>query len=237
MLVNRQFNIIRIFFLLVLVIFSQQACIKNDPTNISSEIAVQPEYSLPIGTPTVWMNEMVTSVDLGEPLDTTLQPITDSVNTFLYNNSYYKPSEHVFYYSITEPFSFITFKNQLDKIKSFMIRVNTINQIPAEIKLQVSFRDEYNNVIALLFSDSALTIPAATFDNRGNTIAPSQLMKVDNTFSKDEIAALTDVQNILITTQLTIHNPKGTFIRFYPTQNLWIQIGLRIKFDISLNDL
>ena len=62
-------------------------------------------------------------------------------------------------------------------------------------------------------------------------------MKVDNTFSKDEIAALTDVQNILITTQLTINNPKGTFIRFYKSQNLWIQIGLRIKFDISLNDL
>ena len=128
MLVNRQFNTIRNFLLFVLVILTQQTCIKSDPTNISSDINTQPEYSLPIGTPTVWMNQIVTSVDLGEPIDT-LEPILDSLNTFLYDNTYYKPSNHVFDYSITEPFSFITFKNQLDKIKSFMLRVNTINQI------------------------------------------------------------------------------------------------------------
>jgi hypothetical protein len=232
---NSQFNTVHNFFLFILVIFNLQACIKNDPTNISSDITVQPEYSLPIGTPTVWMNEFVASINLGMPLDS-LQPFADSANTFFYDNSYYTILS-VLHYSMTEPFSFITFKNQLDKIKSFMLRFNAVNQIPMDINLQVDFRDENNQVLASLFRDSALTIPAATIDIQGNVISQSQLMKVDNYFTHDEIIALTDVQNISITTQLIIINPQGTIIRFYSSQDLLIQIGLRIAFDISLNDL
>jgi len=215
--------------------FVLQSCIKNDPGNISSDIAIQPEYSLPIGSPTFLMDQYASKVNLGLPIDT-LQPLADSLLTFLYNNTCYN-SPLVLRDSLLEPFSFITFKDQLEKIKSFMLRTNVINRIPAEIKLQVYFIDAAGQVIDSLYGDSALTVRAASIDDLGNVNGQAEMWKVDNTFSKDEVLTLAYVQYLLIKTRITIVNPKGAIVRFYSSQDIWIQLGLRIAFDINLNDL
>jgi hypothetical protein len=119
-----------------------------------------------------------------------------------------------------------------------MLRINATNRIPAEIKLQVYFRDADNQVIVTLFNnDSLLVIPAAIIDKSGNVTKQSQLLKIDNHFNHNQIMQLANAENILIYTQITIVNPKGTIIRFYSSQDIIIQLGLRIAFDISLNDL
>jgi len=216
----------------VLLIFT--SCIKEDITNIEGDFAIKPEYAIPIGSPAVFLKEFVTLLNSLNPIDTS--NVQDSTEVFYYEDAFYELPSNLQFLQLLE-FSFITLEDKIDYFTNLMFRTNVVNAIPARVKMQAYFLDQEYNYLDSLYKQGALILKSANIDLHGKVTSPSEVWKYDVNLSKEEIKNLLGVHYIIIKTELYIEQPEFAFTKYYSEQDLWIQLGAKIKLDLNLNEL
>ena len=112
-----------------------------------------PEYSLPIGSETIYMEDLVEDYFVGliNIPDTSL--MSDTLSVFYYDSLFYI-NPLIFEYEGERTFDFRSLNEKTDYITSAMIRTNCVNGIPARFYFQVFLFD-----IAHQLVDSVLMLP------------------------------------------------------------------------------
>jgi hypothetical protein len=220
--------------ILLLGVLNFYSCIKEDVTNIEpGNNGLTPEYALPIGTIQLYVNKYLPDSSLihEEP-----DSINSNINSLLYYGGDYYQNPFYTSYSVIQSFSLGSNATNLDSIISAMFRINAVNYIPTLIKIQVNFLDLNKNPMFSLFDTDTLQIPSAAFDANGNVIGSGDLWKKDYPLPSNRISQLGDVKYIQIYTGLEFPPPinDSILIPFYSTQNIWIQIGGKVKLKLAL---
>ena len=223
-MINLPNNIIlSILFIFVLGV----SCIKNDLEENDNDLALNPEYSLPIGSVEITLGEIVLP-NLDD--DTADIPKED---IFYYDGDYFRSPQSLFWRDIIT-FDFSKLTDNFDSIESLMLRVNVVNEIPAQSNLIVSFSNAAGTETDILFTN--FIIESAQFSGNGNVI-PSEQYKNDFDFDKSDILNFIDKKTININLQLTIKNPSDEIIQYISSQSLQIQLALRFSFESNPDEI
>lgn len=221
---------------LFMLLLSLNSCVDKDLTNFGESVYVHPEYSVPVGNETIYMEDIVEDyfADLIEIPDTLLS--NDTLSVFHYDSVfYYNP--FILEFEDEHTFDFSSMADRTEYITSAMIRTNCINGIPARFKFQVYLFDRSWLIIDSVYKDGPMIIDQAETDSLGQVIKPHELWKHDTYLSKEIINRLPDVYYIYSTLSVEIENFSATYIQYLKKQQFWSQLGLRIKLDIPLHEL
>ncbi len=212
------------------------SCIDKDLTNLGESVYVTPEYSLPIGNDTIYMEDLVDEYFSGLiPIaDTSLVP--DTVNIFYYDSIFYMNPLR-FEFESEQTFDFGSLAGKTEYITSAMIRTNCINGIPARFYFQVYLFDYSQQMVDSVYKDGPLIIEPAKTDNTGQITQEGKLWKHDAYLSQEIINRLNDVYYLYTTVTVEIENYHATQIPYLKNQEFWSQLGLRVKLDLPLHEL
>ena len=219
-----------LWLVLMIVTFAFNACVDDNFNDIDTSITYDANFSLPLGN---------SAPTIGEFLDTiNLIPIPDWVDKdkasfFLYDSVYYYSPGRI-NVSTEGYFSLDPFQNDTIEITSLMFRTNVVNGIPAEIDLQLFFIDSTGMVIDSLYSTGPLRIQPAIVDSLGNVTATYEIWELDNYLSDDKIDDISDSQYIEVRTEIIIPDSSEGTVAFSSTQEIWIQVGIRVGILIDL---
>lgn len=224
-------KIFRSIFTAVLIAFLFSSCIEDDIGNIGSEISLTPEYAIPIGSPEFEMDEFFTASALGIPLDTS--DMNDTSSFMEYDNQFYQTIYSV-EHTETFPVNLASLESSQELFISIMFRTNAINKIPARIQSQAYFLNASSVIIDSLYN-SPLILEAAQVDEFGELIQAYELWEYDVYLSQEKLEQFTQVSYIQVSSKLYTNNATE-ILSFYSSQALWIQLGAKIKLDLSENE-
>jgi len=215
---------------LFLSVLAFNSCIDDNFTDIDPTVVYDAEFSLPLGADTLLMEQLVQSVSLVEiPTDVD----KDTVPYFLYDSVYYY-SPGTLSDSITLPLILTAFENETAEITSLMFRINMANLIPAEFLIQVYFADSNLAILDSLYEDGPFSLDPAQTDEYGNVIASWEVM-IDEYLSPGKFEVLTDMTNVILSSQMIIPDSSTDSVPFYPDQSLWMQVGIRVGLKMTIN--
>jgi hypothetical protein len=228
---------LRLFFLgLFILLLGLYSCVDKDLTNIGESVYVDPEYSIPIGNETIYMENLVDDYagDLIEIPDTL--HIYDSLSIFNYDSILYI-NPLVLEFEGERTFDFSSLADRTEYITSAMIRTNCINNIPARFEFQVYLYDSGRLLIDSVYNNGPLIVEQAETDSLGQVTKRHELWKHDTYLSQEIIDRLPDVYYVYSTLTVEIENFSATQIKYLNDQWFWSQLGLRIKLDLPLHEL
>lgn len=228
-------NIGKIFLVVIIVIFLS-GCIDKDLGNINNTLNYTPEYSLPIGNDTIVMSEMVEEYfgDLIFWPDTNLIPDTAFV---LYYNSKFYTGVQTFEFVGEMPLNFTAFTENVDYATSLMLRVNSVNNIPARAFTQYYLLDVSHNIIDSIYHNGPLEIPSAEVDSTGRVIKTGEVWKSDVYVDTNTLSRLADVYYLRSVSRIELVNYNIKNIQYLADQKIWLQLAFRIKLDIPLHEI
>ena len=211
---------------LFLSVLAFNSCIDDNFTDIDTSITYDTDASLPLGNVSLLMESFMDTI--------ILVPIPDDDTTlfFLYDSVYYYSPGKI-KLSTSGYFSLAPFENDTVKITSLMFRTNAVNGIPAEIDHQLYFADTSNTIIDSLYSTGPMRIEPAPTDDEGNVTGTYEIWKVENDLSPAMIDKISETQYIFLSAELIIPDSQHDTIPFYSSQDIWIQIGIRVGLKID----
>ncbi len=219
-----------LYYLLFFIMSTMHSgCYDKNFENISENINVTPEYSIPLGFSDILIDDIVNDNRWRlHPVNDT----SDSMNIFVYDNLFYQnPITIRTFYTID--FDINSIVDQLDYVVSVMVRANCINSIPGKLSFQLYFVN--NNVIVDSLYDKWVVIDAARTDNNGNVI-PAESWKNDANLTESQINNLYNVGEIWLDTKLETSNYWENNVKYFSDQKSWFQVGIRINLDLPLNE-
>ena len=212
---------------LFLSVLAFNSCIDDNFTDIDTSITYDTDASLPLGNVSLLMESFMDTI--------ILVPIPDDDTTlfFLYDSVYYYSPGKI-KLSTSGYFSLAPFENDTVKITSLMFRTNAVNGIPAEIDHQLYFANADSIVIDSLYSLGPMKIEPAPTDDDGNVTQPYEIWEEDSPpFSEEMIDKISETQYIFLSAELIIPDSQHDTIPFYSSQDIWIQIGIRVGLKID----
>ncbi|MBN1118084.1 MAG: hypothetical protein JXA77_12810 [Bacteroidales bacterium] len=233
--INKAHNI-KLLYYVVAVIFLFSACIDDDIKNIEDNVIFSPEYSIPVGSDSVTMAEVVDNY----PFDLILIPDSldnlDSLNIFLFDSSsYFSPV--YFDYSSDYTYNLGGIANKIDYITSLMLRLNCINGIPARVQLQVYFLNQFEIALDSVFQDGRMIIEAATTNDEGEVIDKYKLFKHDIYLDQEFIDIMSQTTTVRVSSRIELVNFNVRHIRYFSENDFWMQLGVRFKLELPVNDV
>lgn len=221
-------NISYLFFLSFLLF----SCIDDDLTNISQSVQLNPSYSLPIGTIVYDLKDELERIERFAYLSSV--PASDSIKI---NEVVYPLPVQFQQFKITQSYIFNYTMVGVDheKIKSILFRLVIKNSFPTETILRIIFADELNYTIEEPFPDG-LTIPPASFDDKGNVTVPSESI-LDLPVSEKLMNNFNQIRTIVIRSTVNATNPDLAIVHFNSSLNMSIHIGARIELEYNTNEL
>lgn len=228
----RFYYLFGLFFLFIFL----NSCIDKDLTNIGETVYVTPEYSIPIGNETIYMDDLVEEYfgDLFEIPDTLL--FNDTISVFYYDSIFYN-NPILLEFEGERTFDFSSLSEKTEYITSAMIRTNCINGIPARFHFQVYLYDYARQIVDSVYTSGPLVIEPAITDSLGQIVQSGELWKHDAYLSREVIERLPDIYYIYSTVTVEIENYSATYIQYLNDQEFWSQLGLRVKLDLPLHEL
>ncbi len=223
-------NYFQIRIILFLSVLAFNSCIDENATDIDPTIIYDAEFSLPLGSDTLLMEQLVQTVSLIQIPDTVDK---DSVQYFLYDSVYYY-SPGTLSDSISTPLNLAAFENDTAEITSLMFRINAANFIPAEFLVQLYFADSNKLILDSLYEDDPFRLDPAQTDEYGNVIGSWEILK-DDYLPPEKIEKISDMTNVILSSTMIIPDSSTGSIPFYPDQSLWIQVGIRVRLKITIN--
>ena len=223
-------NYFQIRIILFLSVLAFNSCIDENATDIDPTIIYDAEFSLPLGSDTLLMEQLVQTV--------TLIPILgdfdkDTIPYFLYDSVYYYSPESLSD-STSAPLILTPFESDTATITSLMFRMNVTNLIPAEFLIQVYFADSNNIILDSLYEDGPFRLDPAQTDEYGNVIGLWEILKDDN-LPPEKIEKISDMTNVILSSTMIIPDSSTDSIPFYPDQSLWIQVGIRVRLKMTID--
>ncbi len=218
---------VRIFILSLLLLYG---CIDRDYDNIDNTIIYDAEFSLPVG------DTLLTAGDFVDTAGLTVIPDSvdkDTISWFLYNGIfYYSPGSLSDTSRMT--LSLGDFFTDTSEIVSLSFRVNAVNEVPADMSVQLYLADGNRVILDSLFREGPFDLKAASTGPDGHVTAPFEVWKMDIPFTQEQIGRLASVQYALREVHLTVPDSRNDSIPFYSGQQLWLQMGVRIGLKIKL---
>ncbi len=222
-------KILLVFFVITAFLIS---CIDDDATDISPTIEYEAEFSLPVGTDTITLAQLLYNVPLikiDEPFD------KDTVSYFFYDSVYYY-SPGTLKDSVSAPLILAPFENDTAEITTLMFRINAANFIPAKFMVQVYFADSNKVILDSLYEDGPVFLESAYTNDIGIVIGPWETI-IDNYLPSEKIDKLNDMTDVILSTKMTIPDSSADTVPvpFYHDQSLWIQVGIRVGLKMTVN--
>jgi hypothetical protein len=216
--------------LLIALLFLFNACYKKNiqPTNTFG--TYHPEFSIPIGTPDLNLEQYLQLVRLIPVPDPAAVP--DSLIMNYEDQFWEKP--YMLEYSIDQRFN-LSMENSDSPVSSLMFRVNARNYIPAQIELQVYFVVDEVFVLDSLYSNR-LVLNAAGIDNRGVVTHSFELYEKDAFIDERKLGLFNQVTSLRIYTRLIIDDIEGIDPKYYSDQSLLMQFAARVQLYINLDE-
>lgn len=222
----------QIQFLLILGIITFSACVDDNYNDIDTSLIYDAEASLPLGNTNPMLSEILDTIDL-IPIPEWVDK--DKASFFLYDSVYYYSPGRIDV-STSGFFSLDPFQNDTIEISSLMFRTNVINGIPATIDLQLYFTDSTGIVLDSLYSTGPLRIEPAMVDSIGNVTASYEISELDIYLSDDKIDSISNSQNIEVSAVIIIPDSSQGTVAFTSSQEIYIQVGIRVGFKIVISD-
>lgn len=225
-----------IFLSGVILAITLTGCIDKDLGNIDNTLYYTPEYSLPIGSDSLYMQDMFEEYfgDLTFWPDSFLIP--DTAFVFYYNSEFYT-GVRTFEFTGEMPLDFTTFTKNIDYVTSLMLRTNCVNSIPAKISVQYYLQDENYNVIDSVYHNGPLVIPPAEIDSTGRVISTGEVWKSDVYVDTNTLSRLDEVYYLTSVSRIELSDFNISKIQYLADQNIWLQLGFRIKLDVPLHEI
>jgi hypothetical protein len=200
-----------------------QSCIKDDVTNIQDNLLVSPTYSVPIGSISFVMDDIIGSSAFDTiPADTSLT--NDSV--FFFNDKRYAmPPDSYVDTVFLGTYDFSSLQEWIDKATYLMFRLNIENAIPAEVLVQVSLLDGSQNLLFSLLIPPGLIIPSESIVSPYDT----------DPLTITEIQLLPDARYVQVYVRLKIQ-PASSDVLYYSNQYFDVQIGVRIGLESNISE-
>jgi len=222
------------FYLLLILLLS--GCVKDKVTDIVDNSYYTPEYSLPVGSRDFTMEDYINEYpgNLIQIPDTAI--LADTIDFLYYDSLFYNYIRH-FDLQTVQTFNFSAYSDKLEYITSLTFRTNYVNGIPGGLAMQIYFLGAAENILDSVYKDGWFTILTAITNNNGLVTEKRESWKNDTPLSEQMIDMLPDVYYVRILTRLETENFNATKINYFFNQNLWVQLGIRIKLEIPLNEV
>lgn len=215
-------------FIVLLFLFT--ACYDKNIEPVNEFGFYRPEFSIPIGTPDLNLEQYLELVQLVPVPDTSNVP--DSL--IIYYEDQFWENPYVLEYSFDQAFS-LAVENEDSPVSSIMFRVNARNHVPAHIEIQVYFIADEVFVLDSLY-ETRLILNAAQINDKGEAIAPYELFKKDAFIDEQKLELFNQVSTLRIYTRLIIENSAGANPKYYSNQSIWLQFAARVQLNINLDE-
>ena len=206
------------------------SCIDKDAGDIDPSIVYDAEFSLPVGDSLLQAQQFVDTTVLIPVPDTVDR---DTVPWFLYDGIFYYSPDTLYYRSEAQV-SLSDFYTDTSEIVSLTFRVNAVNRVPARMALQLYFADAGRVVFDSLFPEGPLWLEAAATDASGEVTKPAELWKKDIVLTPSQVAAMQQMEYVFEEYRLVLPDSRTDSIPFYPEQEVWLQLGVRVGVKIVL---
>jgi hypothetical protein len=213
-----------------LVAVSLTSCIDKDAGDIDPSLVYDAEFSLPLGDSLLQAWQFVDTTSL-VPLPDTVDK--DTIAWFLYDGVFYFSPGELYYRSETA-LSLSDFITDTSEITSLTFRINAVNRVPARMALQLYFADGNRVVLDSLFPDGPLLLEAAGTGAGGEVTLPYELWKKDVPFTASMIEELQRMEYAIEEYRLILPDAAVDSIPFYPDQEVWLQMGVRVGLKITV---
>jgi len=204
--------------LAVSAIWLTASCLKDAPEALPDRIVWDPLLAFPLGDDQYGMNHVsgfdTTLLDLDTV--TGLPEWVDHVTVEMRGNL---------------DFALSSIQDNLDYIKSVLLRVSFQNGFPDEIYAQGYFEDEADNQIDSFFLDGPVPVPPGRLSDDGELLGAGEAIR-DSYFDRDRILPLEAATHVTLRAFFIVTDPDSALIPHYPTFELEVHVGA--MFDLTM---
>jgi hypothetical protein len=121
-------------------------------------------------------------------------------------------------------------------IKSVVISVSTINELPIELGLQVYMLDEFYMVLDSVFDGDMVFLPSSEVDSDGKLLSASENNNSIN-FHTERLGSLEEIRFLRIEATLLTSGSGNQFVKFYSDYSLDFEISIYAELRINTREL
>ena len=213
--------------LLPILLLFLSSCLKDLNTDLET-IYFTPDYSAPLGTIEYPMDTILTVPGLGTPVSDTINNTVISFDDEYYNN----PVEG-FTINLMERVNISNFYEYNQYAVSIMLRINVENSIPAPLRVQVYIVEANLSYVDSLFASGPVTVTMPVLNDQGYVLEPGY-QQIDNYLSQAQVDKLLEQGRMILGIYIDSYNGDHDIPRFYSTQGLNLQLGLRAELNIPI---
>ena len=213
--------------ILPILLLFLSSCLKDLNTDPET-IYFNPEYSAPLGTIQYLINTLLPVPVLGPP-------VADTINNTVisYDDEYYINPVEGFTIDILERVNMSNFYEYNHYAVSLMLRINVENAIPAPLRVQVYLVEASLVYVDSLFASGPVAVSMPVMNDQGYVLEPGY-QQIDTYLSQAQIDKLLEQGRMIVKIYIDSYNNEHDIPRFYSTQGLNLQLGLRAELNIPI---
>ena len=210
---------------ILLLFFS--SCIKDLNTDLET-IYYNPEYSVPLGNILYSMESILPVTELGPHVaDTVNNPVIS------YDDEYYINPVAGFSVIRLELVNISGFSEYNKYAVRLMLRINSENTIPAPLKVQVYLVERNLSYVDSLFSSGAVAVTMPVMNDQGYVLE-ARYQQIDTYLNNAQVDKLLEQGRMIVKIDIDSFSADPDIPRFYSTQGLNLQLGLRAEMNIPI---
>ena len=114
-----------------------------------------------------------------------------------------------------------------------MLRINSENTIPAPLKVQVYLVDRNLSYVDSLFSSGAVAVTMPVMNDQGYVLE-ARYQQIDTYLNNAQVDKLLEQGRMIVKIDIDSFSADPDIPRFYSTQGLNLQLGLRAEMNIPI---
>lgn len=121
-------------------------------------------------------------------------------------------------------------------VKNVQLKVNTVNELPIELDLQLYLLDETHAVIDSVFEQEGVFLPASEVDADGVLLNSSAQSSMAD-FHTEKLGKLEQMRYILVVARLVTSGQGEQYVKFYSNYSLEFEISMHASLKINTQEL
>lgn len=203
-----------------------QSCIDEDLSNISDNVLVRQELSLPMGPRSIKLKDFLLR-------DTSNVPGT--FGSFYYNGYKYPLSIATFFARDYVNFNLSSSSSKVEWIKRLILRIAIENSFPTSAKVQ--FYLNQNSVVTdSVFLNGPVNIYAASVKPDG-TLIDKSVQVYDIPFEGDRLTRLKQSELLISSAWIDMQNPQVYPIRLSAQTYIQLNLAAQMLLEYNINDV
>ncbi len=121
-------------------------------------------------------------------------------------------------------------------VKEVQLKVNTVNELPIELDLQLYLLDEFHTVIDSVFEQDGVFLPGSEVDADGLLFSASEQSSYAN-FNTEKLGRLEQVRFILVAARIVTSELGAQYVKFYSDYSLEFEISMHASLRTNKQEL